>query len=284
MIMATLIPVRTNMHLWLLTGRSNDFTNQALNSSVRYDTSAPPAEVTALRQLLRLDYKNSDFYVIGAYLASLMVAGSRLPHAPNTLFASGVLTPLPFYSQGGSLLPMGGSELPGIDGARAGLDGFTAVTVTRSSDTGARITTDNGRTVYDVFSMVGNAVFVSALEQFGIRALLLPDSWVINASMTVVVPQTQYPYELFAGKLYDNNDAVALTSQTGFIDAFASGSAAHKVGAVAQAIMHRMWDVSRNAQVEIVADFERFAVSEPVASDYQLQAGVLADNAVCETV
>jgi hypothetical protein len=58
-----------NRHLWLLTGRSEDFATPTLNTRIRYGDALPSKEVLAARALLHLGVTATDYYVIGAMAA-----------------------------------------------------------------------------------------------------------------------------------------------------------------------------------------------------------------------
>ena len=70
--MTSTIQIRTNLFLWLLTGRSEGFFSPALNSGVVYSTTAKDPAVASARSLLRLDDVRSDFYVLGALAAAYL--------------------------------------------------------------------------------------------------------------------------------------------------------------------------------------------------------------------
>jgi hypothetical protein len=232
--------------------------------------------------MLRLGDKRSDFYVLGAYIAAMAVAGNGLPPSAHTTQLPGVLTPPAHSVQGGVLLPAGGQDLPYIDGDVAGRHGFTVVTIRRGSGNVAEITTDGDMSASSRFSMVGDAVHVEKLEEFGIRALLLPDAWIAGTGMRVAVAQTGYPYDLFAASLSENHAAISLLNTAGLSEAFAGASESfHRVGLVALSVMKTMAEHASTDRLSVAFDYERFGIAEADASGYELVAGVISDTESC---
>lgn len=274
------IPIRYNMHLWLLTGRSDDFVNPALNSSVSYHTADPPAEVVAARKLLRLDYKASDFYVMGALAAALATPTRRLPVDANSAFLPGMGLPPYLHVVGGTLTALDAHNAPVVRGDVAGMRGFTQVYVRKLSGDRVSITTDSDFSTEVRGKMIGDTLYIPELRDFGIDANIRPTTWAEGSTVTISVPQTNYPAAMLAADIRDDTQAISLMLDTDTLEAFVSTPRPlYKVGALASAIMLRMWDVSLGQRVAVTTFGLTFGDNRATDTEYELSAGWLVEDA-----
>lgn len=256
---------KTNLRLWLLTGRCDGFYNPRLNVGIQYRSSAPPPEVAAARALLKLSDVRSDFYVIGAAAAALSSAPflRTLPDDSDLLFAEDIAN-LPAQSVvGATLSDPSATRRHSISGIAAGREGFTKVILTRRGDS-VLVARDDGFADFVGYTFNGSRLVVEALQDHGIDAHFDVSSWADGQSITVNVAQTGYPYAIFANDIRDSSVAVGLMLEEGTMEAFASSvNPLHKVGALACAIIRRMARISAAAE----GDFEAY-----------LQDGVVVDT------
>ena len=240
------IYTKTNLHLWLLTGRCEGFHNAALNSGVRYLSSEPPHEVVVCRELLRLVDSRSDFYVLGALAAAAASAPLLriLPDDSGLAFTEDLMQ-LPAPSVTGAIVVApNATSFALFDGNVAGREGFTSVSVTKRG-TAVIIETDNGGTRFETFALTGTTLTIPALTDYGISARFTVGGWADGQSFTISMAQTNYPYDQMAAAIADSAIAVQLMLETGTMEAFASSvRPIFKVGALACAIMRRMAVIS----------------------------------------
>lgn len=241
------ITVRSNLHLWLLTGRANDFHNETLNTGVVYSVSATPDEVVEARRLLKLDETASDFHVL-AVLAASRISTSlirTLPHEHDAVFVNRFLR-LPSNGATYPMLPADDRSWPRIDGSRAGRDGFTRLTVRSLGGGVAEITTDNGgsdKTSYSVtpYEEGGYRLSIGKAVEYGIHAHFAVPSWAEGSEVTVRFSPTRYPFGAVAKVIRDNSVARRLMTSEGVAQAFAeTENSATKVGLLGLAIIRRM--------------------------------------------
>ena len=251
-----IITTRTNLHLWLLTGRYEGFANPALNAGIAYRSSAPPSEVVAARQLLRLDDVRSDFYVLGAMASALASAPflRRLPDDGCLAFVEDLIA-LPAVSViGAAAISPDATRFYSISGKQAGRDGFVEVRVTRHND-GVIVSRDDQSSTFVEFGLSGNILTVEALKSLGIDARFAVDGWVHGQSFTIKLAQTHYPYDKFVTTIADSFQAIQLMLEEGTMEAFASSvKPIHKVGALVCAIMLRMAKLSAAATSQFTAE------------------------------
>jgi hypothetical protein len=253
------IITKANLHLWLLTGRYDKFRNQALNAGISYKSSAPPAEVVACRNLLKLADTRSDFYVLGALAAAKASAPflRRLPADGCLAFTEELVTLPPVTVDGAAAISPDATRMATFGGKHAGRDGYTEVSVTRSGD-GVIIRSDAGMSTFGECSVSGNIVTVPALRTMGIDARFVVAGWVEGQTFTIQLAQTHYPYDKFATTIADSFQAIQLMLEEGTMEAFASSvRPIHKVGALVCAIMLRMARLTATAGLDFVIEIIR---------------------------
>ncbi len=241
-----IITTKTNLHLWLLTGRCEDFVNAALNSGIRYLGSSPPPEVVVARDILKLSDTRSDFYVLGALAAASVSAPflRRIPDDNGLAFAGDLLRLPAAVVTGATAVSSNAASWPVFDGSVAGRDGFTEVQVTKHGES-VIVRCDNGAIKFAEYTISENSISVQALEAFGIHARFVVGGWSDGQSFTIKLPQTGYPYGKLAGLIAESSQAIQLMLETGTMEAFASAvRPIHKVGALVCAIMLRMAEIS----------------------------------------
>ena len=243
----TTISVRTNLYLWLLTGRSDDFTNPALNLGIGYRTGKTPAEVVSMRELLRLDDTSSDFYVLGALAAVLMSTPfvRTLPIEKDSVFQGGLLQ-LPTISSSETMLPPDAASWPSINGERAGREGFTQVTFTYLTPAATIMSFSNGVEVvtYHTLSVLsggGYRLHFAKAAEYGIRADFQVSAWAAASTVVVNLAPTRYPYADFVRRINVNSVALRLMTTEGTMQAYSElSNPAQKTGMLALAIIRRM--------------------------------------------
>ena len=258
-----IITTRTNLHLWLLTGRCEDFRNVGLNSGIRYRSSPPPVEVVAARELLRLNDTASDFYVLGA-MAAVTASAPFLRGLPadSGLVFSEDLVQLPSVAVvGAAVLPDASSA---FDGSIAGRDGFTELRVTKHGSA-VIIQRDSGSSTFEDFSLIGGMLTIPALRNHGVSAKFSVGGWSDGQYFTIKLAQTGYPYDKFAAAVADSSQMAHLMLEEGTMETFASAARPiHKVGALACAVMRRMAAVSASADSEFSVEADSSQLEEYV--------------------
>ena len=82
------VELKTNLLLWLLSGRSSGFVEPALNTGVNFSAVNVPVDIAKVRELLKLNDERTDMFALGA-LASLYAsipALRMLPTEQSTAF------------------------------------------------------------------------------------------------------------------------------------------------------------------------------------------------------
>lgn len=240
--MTTTIQIKTNLFLWLLTGRSSGFFSPALNSGILYETAVDDAAITTARELLRLSDARTDFYVMGAlaaaYLSMPLLRG--LPDERSLAFVEDIVLLPPTDVTGAELLPTNGTSWPSLDGKPAGASGFTRVTITRDGSD-ALVTRDDGYSTRVPYQLTGDTLVIPGIADHGINANFTATSWLAGQPIVVRLAPTRYPYADMARSIADSSQTISLMLDEGTMEAFATATdPVRKVGAAAAAIMRRM--------------------------------------------
>ena len=271
------IKTKTNLWLWLLTGRASDFLEPALNSGLQYPTARPSADVTAARTLLRLDVTTTDAFVLGA-LASAYASVPclrGLPEESQVIFCPSVLSlPAMSYTGATALLPPDGVSWPHVSNTqRSGLDLAAQFTFTKA---GSRVlvTSDTGLSEYGTYSYANGRLDIPLALDLGIRAAFARDTWVDGGAVVVTSPPSRYPFAAMATTIRDSSSALNLMATAGTMTAFASSiDPVRKVGALASAIMLKIFKdtvASLDSSVDdSVVVYDSPAAADAIA-DYQL--------------
>lgn len=272
------IPVKSNLYLWLLTGRSGDFFNAALNTGVSYSVSDTPPEVKEARQLLHLGDTTTDFYVLAA-LAAVRMSTSfirTLPHELDAVFVRGFLT-LPPVTSSVTLLPASDHSWPCIDGARAGRDRFTQLVISSLGGGKAQLTTNNGGEDRSDYNLTDNRdgtfrLSIAKAAEYGIQAHFLVTAWDPGSEVSVRFSPTRYPFATVAAAARDNSVARRLMTSEGVMQAFSETSnVATKVGLLGIAVIRRMLRYINEGQVgfSVTSALDQEGV-EPLSTVYSL--------------
>lgn len=287
---ATVFPVRSNLHLWLLTGRSSDFFNPSLNMGYSYSVDHTPKSVLQLRSLLRLADTSTDFHALSVLGATRMATAflRDLPAETDGVFAPDLLR-LPGIESTHPMLPASGYSWPKVDGARAGRDGFTRVLIRYLSAARARIETDAGGAEDSACRATANGgVFrlsVDALPSYGIHAIFEVPAWDADTVVAVRLAPTRYPFSVVASRVRDSSDARRLMIEEGMMAAFSeTTNPALKVGLAGIAIMRRMQRLINAEQVGFRAEYASAPTdSEPLAKSFVLDPSFEASLAYAST-
>ena len=272
----TIIPIRCNLHLWLLTGRCNDFFNGTLNTGVRYEVRDTPDEVLEARRILRLDNTLSDFFVTNAMAAVCMSPPMlrTLPADNSSMFEPRVLR-LPAASSSHEMLAPDSLSWPSVDGAAAGMEGFTAVAFQKS---GAEVllTTDAGYSGTTGWSSVseseGLRLVFDRAEEFGIRAHFRAATWDDDDFVRVTMAPTRYPFEKFADEAASSSPVLRLMTAESTMGVFSSTpSHALRVGMVALAVMRRMLRHAKSEQAGFRITSDDWVTSDDAARSYEFE-------------
>jgi hypothetical protein len=254
--MTNTIQIRTNLYLWLLTGRSEGFFSPALNSGVNYHTDQVSANVVAARELLKLGDTRTDFYVLGALASAYMSMPllRDLPDDRGLAFVEDLVLLPPMDVTGATMLPVDGTSWPHLDGRPAGAAGFTAVTILRDGAV-ALVTRDDGFSARVSYTVAGDILSVDGMAAHGIHSNFSASAWMAGQPIVVRLSPARYPYAEMARKAADSSEVINLLASEGMMEAFAtSNDALRKVGAVCAAIMRSAARVvsSDQASVSIV--------------------------------
>lgn len=246
------IKIMTNMRLWLLTGRSNNFANAALNTGIHYRGSEPPSEIVLARSVIRLDDTRTDFYVMGA-AASAMASSPLLRGLPadkDLCFAHDLVRLAPVGIAGADLVAIDSQRIPIIDGSPAGKSGFTKVTF-KKAGSACEVSRDDGFSAYVPFTHSGNILRINGCEDHGIKANFFVPAWDDGDTITVTIAPTNYPYGEMGRSIAEQPKLARLMSEEGTMEAFASSVYdIHRVGALAAAIMLRMTKLTEEFGLE----------------------------------
>jgi hypothetical protein len=277
------IKIRTNLFLWLLTGRSKDFANETLNTRVTFTSQKLPAEVLHMRSLLKFDDRRTDFYVLGA-LGAVYMSTSLLRSMVSenqAVFVPGMLRLSPVVSSA-TLLSKDQFSWPYIDGRVAGRDGFTQVSLTYIDAEMVELSTDAGLKIAVAYELVsetgGLRLKVPTIYDYGIHADMRVGTWGPGDIVSVGVSPTRYPYSAMAEKLAQDSVSIRMMNEEGTLQAFSeTSSSARKVGLAALAVIRRMLRITNDTQagftVEVVIEEEG---SEPLAKNYTISPDLIA--------
>ena len=276
------IITRTNIFLWLLTGRAGDFANSSLNNNLRYSVKNTPDVVKRTRALLNLHDTRTDFYVLAALAAAEANTSLTRQMLENSdaVFLGGLLQ-LPPSSSTEPLIPNNSHSWPYIDGVRAGADGFVTLTFSYEDVGTVIINHDAGGKDESSYILValdggGYRLSISKAEEYGVMADFNVTSWGPGATIRVNVSPSKYPYDTFADKIAQNDDAIFIMTSEGTMQAFSeSSNPATKVGLLALAIIRRMVKI-------IDGDQAGFAVTAAVGDDlrktYSIEPAVVSGD------
>lgn len=274
-----IIPIRTNLYLWLLTGRSNNFLNDTLNTGINYSVSFTPPEVEAVRELLKLDVTDTDFHALAALAAAKTSTAfiRHLPHENDMVFVKGFLS-LPPIASTHTLLSPDGNSWPSVDGGFAGANGFSSITFRNAGSGKVEVTTNGafrGESTYAVFTEDGGTlrVVIADAPRFGIRANFRATTWAENEEIAVTLSPTRYPFKAVAAAARASGAARRLMAETGTLPAFSETSnPARQVGMVALAVIRRMVDVMNDEQSGFQVTAERLPDgSQPLTKLYEVE-------------
>lgn len=234
-----------NRHLWLLTGRCDDFVTPALNTRIRYGDAVPSKEVAVARALLHLGVTSTDYYVIGA-MAALTAFRPLAGVDTSTLFMPRTLQVAAPSISGGSLRPAG-PQHPSMLHRPTKLPAARTWYVTRKSSTLVRIATDTGYDRTVVYRMAAGVVYIDWPEEIGFHAAFAPAGgvWVDGQQVIIRTEPSGYPYSAVAKEIRQSPDLVRLMSEEGTLSPFHSAqSSLQKVGALAAAVVQ--WGIKAN--------------------------------------
>jgi len=257
------ITVRTNLYLWMLTGRSDDFANSALNTDIRYSIKSTPADVEHVRSLLKLGDTRTDFHVLACLAAARMSTSllRDMPQDVDGVFANGHLNFPAFTTLGvnevfppdiapeavPNLRGLNALSGPAIDGSVAGAGDFTRVSFQESSGE-VIITTDAGtneRAPYTVQQVASGPdeflVTIPKAADYGVGCAFRVASWSLGDSITVNLAPTRYPFAAVAKAIINDTTTTRMMNYEGTLQAFSeSSNPAKKVGLAALAVIRRM--------------------------------------------
>jgi len=244
----TQIPINTNLYLWLLTGRTDDYANPTLNNGISYSIKRTPADVVAARELLKLDDTRTDFYVLGALAAAMTSTSLMRSMVGNNdaVFRGGLLT-IPSIPPSEDLLTPDGHSWATISGAPGGKAGFTHLEFTYGDSGSIEITTDSGIQDTSKFSLTdreggGKRLSIDKAAQYGVMADFAVSDWgYVSDPITVPISPSRYPHADFVTKLRRHTPSINLMTTHGTMQAFASTSnPVRQLGMLSLAIIRAM--------------------------------------------
>lgn len=232
-----------NRHLWLLTGRHNDFVNPDLNTGRYYGDVIPTPEIAAARAALCLGDRTTDYYVVGAMAA---LVSFRPAAGPNTssMFLPHSLHIRPPSIAGGTVRPMN-QQQPSLLYRPKDLPVARRWYVTRIAAGTVRITTDTGYLKDVPYRLAASVVYPEWPEDIGFAAAFAPAGgvWVDGSQVIISTEPSGYPYGAVAQSIKNSIDLIRLMSTEGTLAEFhAARSSIQKVGALAAAIVQ--WGAS----------------------------------------
>ena len=227
-----------NRHLWLLTGRCNDFVTPTLNSDIRYGDAVPSPAVVEARKLLYLGDKTTDYYVIAA-MAALAAAKAVTGEDNSTLFLPGNLRIKPPTIAGGELRPAGPDQ-PTLLHRPTALPAARRWYVVRLTDELVRISTETGYRAELPFRLAAGVVYIDWPSEIGFRAAFAPDGgvWVVGTQVIICAEPSGYPFPAVAEAIRQSNQLISLMADHGTLAAFhSSQNSLQKVGALTSAVV-----------------------------------------------
>lgn len=234
-----------NRHLWLLTGRCDDFVATALNTGIRHGDALPSVEVTAARQLLHLHDTTTDYYVIGA-MAALTAYRPDAGSDTSLLFLPRNLHIKPPTISGGELRPAG-PQHPSMLHRPTALPAVSRWYITKTAADLVSITTDTGFSRTVPFRLASGVVYIDWPEEVGFHAAFAPTVgvWDVGSQVVITTEPSGYPYTAVAKSIKQSLDLVRLMSTEGTLSAFhAAQSSIQKVGALVSAVVQ--WGAAAN--------------------------------------
>jgi hypothetical protein len=231
-----------NRHLWLLTGRHNDFVNPELNTGRRYDDVVPSDEILTARRVLHLNDRTTDYYVIGAMAALVAFRPDAGPDA-SSMFMAHSLHVRPPTIAGGKIKPSS-NQHPSLLYRPSSLPVSRRWYVSYLSGDLLRITADTGYTQEAPYREAAGVVYPEWPAEIGFTAAFAPDSpWGEGSQVVISTEPSGYPYPSVARDIKNSIHLVRLMSKEGTLSEFhAAQSAIQKVGALAAAVVQ--WNAS----------------------------------------
>lgn len=237
--------IALNRHLWLLTGRHNDFVTPALNTGRRYGDAVASDEVRMARELLHLGDKTTDYYVIGAMAALVSFRPAAGPDTSTLFRPMGLHVKAPSIS-GGSIRPSS-IQHPSLLHRPTSLPVARRWYITRTAEGRATITTDTGYSKEVPYRFAAGVVYVEWPEEVGFRAGFAPSSgtWEDGSQVIISTEPSGYPYKFVADTIKNSIHMVRLMSTQGTLSEFhAAQSSIQKVGALTAAVVQ--WGAAAN--------------------------------------
>lgn len=234
-----------NRHLWLLTGRCDNFVTSSLNTGIRHGDALPFAEVTLARRLLHLSDTTTDYYVIGA-MAALATSRPDAGDDTSVLFLSRNLHIKAPTISGGELRPAG-PQHPSMLHRPTALPVARRWYVAKTADDLVSITTDTGFSRTVPFRLASGVVYIDWPEEVGFHAAFAPTGslWDVGAQVVITTEPSGYPYTAVAKSIKQSLDLIRLMSTEGTLSDFhAAQSSIQKVGALVSAVVQ--WGAAAN--------------------------------------
>lgn len=258
------IQIRSNFYLWLLTGRSNGYVNDSLNTGIDYSVKSTPEEVLYARDFLDLHKREDDVNVLAVLAGSMMTKAMlrEMPRNVDATFVEGLLRINPIVSSS-PLISRTENSWAYVDGSFAGKLGFNKVTFTRETDELVAITTDNGSREISSATVtridaINTRISVQNAQKYGIFADFMVERWDNVDYVTVSLARTRYPYGTTVRRLRGDRSMLRLMNAEGTLAAFEASptNPAAQVGMAGLAIIRRMlkWVNSEQAGFEVSLD------------------------------
>lgn len=229
-----------NVVLHALTGRFNDYVNPALNIGSQPAKSSSNM-VTQARSLLQLHRTDTDYYVLGPYVALLAspslfrkvasdistIAPTSLDNIDNTT----VVGATPIIDENGQ---------PRFEHKPKSIPAASRWQVDYYTNTAVRISNDAGYSGIVDSRFSNGDLYVNWPEESGFRGGLsvVNGIWGPDVNVIINTPPRTYPYEAVRDSIRNNQTLIVLMSSNGMLEPFITAREAYQsVAALAASIV-----------------------------------------------
>lgn len=250
------IRIQSNLYLYLLTGRSRQFSNPSLNTDLVYSVKETPDDVVYARRFLGLSIPYNDFAVISILAASMMSKSMLRTMRSNSdaVFVPGLLR-IPPIQCNAVLLGNTEHSWASIDGSVAGSAGFRSIAIRRVDSTTAQIQTDDGavETSQTTVSILPGGMLrlsVENVKNYGVHASFGVEHWNDGDVIDLKLAPTRFPFVRTSQLIRQDRRMTRLMTAQGTLPTFASSAAnpALQVGMAGLAIIRCMLQQLDDAQ------------------------------------
>lgn len=225
-------------HLWLLTGRANDFVNHELNYGISYSETGSDPVINEARTLLHLHYRSSDYYVIAA-MASLLAYRRDDSSIRSSIFLPYSLTVAPPEVIGGRAVPANNAA-PCLLHRPSSIPAPRRWVISYLDAASIKVETDIGTSIIIPYRFSAGVLYPEWPQSLGFEVAFATDSetWGAGSEIVMTTEPSGYPFEFVGQQINQTASLVRLMANAGTLSHFlAAASPVLKVGAFCSAIV-----------------------------------------------